>query len=117
RAAGNELDDLRVVRDVRKTEARLAVRHDVEQVEAAARRHVARLDQPADGRGTGLRIRAHGFLLERRQATLGVAGREAAVTHDAVVVGRLLDAGLDLAAEPGRDRARRHDALAADELA
>ena len=72
---------------------------------------------PADGRGAGLGIRAHGFFFERGEPALGIAGREAAVTHDAIVVSGLVDAGLDLAPELGRDGARGHDALAADELA
>src|SRR5512138_147183 len=115
-ATCDQLDDLCIVRDVRKAEARFAVGHDVEQVESSARRHVARLDQTADLRGARLRIGTHRFLFLRRESAFCVAGCETAVAHDAIVFGCFRDAGFDRSAELGRDRALRHDALAADEL-
>src|SRR5690606_38350973 len=115
--AGDQLDDFRIVRDIREAEARLAVRYDVEQVQSAARRYVARLEQAADRRGSRLRVRAHRLLFLRRQAAFGIAGGEAALAHDAVILRRLRHARLDLRTELGRDRTLRHHALAADELA
>src|SRR6187455_805312 len=117
RAAGDQLDDLGIVGDVGESESRFAVRHHVEEIEAAARRHIARFDEPGDGRGAGLGVRSHGLFFERGEPAFGIARRKAAVTHDAIVVSSLVDAGLNLTSEFGRDGARGHDAFAADELA
>src|SRR6185436_16661291 len=62
RTAGDQFDDLGVVGDVGESEARFAVRYHVEQVQAAARRDVAGLDEPGNRRRSGFRIRAHGLL-------------------------------------------------------
>jgi hypothetical protein len=78
-AARDELGDLGVVVDVREAEPHLAVGHDVEEVEAARRRHVARLEQADDSRCAALRIRAERFFFLRGEAAVGIADREAAV--------------------------------------
>ena len=51
------------------------------------------------------------------EPAVGIAGGEAAVAEGRVVARRLGDGCLQLDAELGRDRARRHDVLAADQLA
>ena len=81
------------------------------------RRHVAGLDQPGDRRRSGLGIGAHRFLLDGRKPALGIAGGEGAVAQRGVVARRLGHGFLQLGAELGRDRARRHDVLAADQFA
>ena len=116
-AAGDQLGDLGVVVDVGEAEADLAVGHDVEQIEAAARRDVAGLDQAGDRRGAGLGVGAHRLLLDGGEAALGVAGGERAIAERRVVARRLGDAGLELGAELRRDGAVGHDVLAADQLA
>ncbi|MNS92162.1 hypothetical protein D3C72_1262880 [compost metagenome] len=116
-AAGNEFDDFRVVRHVRETEARLAVRHHVEQVQAAAGRLVARFQNADDGRGTALGVGAQRLFFLRGQAAIGVPRREAAMAHDGVVAGGLGHGFDDGIAQVRADGAPLHVVLAAHQFA
>ena len=101
-AAGDQFDDLGVVGDVGEAEADLAVGHHVQQIQAAARRNVARLDQPGDRPAAALGVGPQRFLFDGRQAAFGVAGGEAAVAQR-----RVIARGLGHAATISRPELRR----------
>src|SRR5258708_27436709 len=97
-AAGDQLCDLGVIVDIGKTEAWLAIGHNIQKIQSALPRNITRLDQPRDCRISALAIRADGFLFYRGQPALSISRSEAGMAHDPVVVSRLLDRFLHLLA-------------------
>ena len=73
-----------------KPQRRIALGHDVEQVQTAGRQDLPGRHDAVDRAAARLGVGAERLLLQRGQAPFGVAGREAAVSHRGVVVGRLL---------------------------
>ena len=72
---------------------------------------------PRDRRVPALAVGAHGFLLQRGQAALGIARRKTAVPERSVVAGRLFDACQQRRRELRAGGALRHDVFAADQFA
>ena len=100
-----------------KPKQRFAVGHDVKQIQPAADRHVARLDDARDHRLARFGVSAQGFFLDGGQAAVGVARADAGVPVSGVVL-RGLGHGLDdLLTERGIFGALRHPVLHADEFA
>ena len=117
RAARDQFADFRVVADVGKAEARFAVGHDVEQVQAAGRRNIARFDDADNRRRPALRIRAERLFFLRGEAAVRVADGKTAVSENRVVARRLRHARDDFIAEFRPRRACFHMEFAAHQFA
>src|SRR3546814_9050433 len=79
--------------------------------------YLGRANHAVDRPAARFDIGARRLLLERREPALGIARREAAIAHRAIIGLGIADRLIDRRRDLGRGRARRHRAFATDHLA
>src|ERR1700687_3234679 len=106
-AAGDQFRNFCIVIDVRESEAWLAIRNDVQQIQTTLWGNVARLNQPGDWRVAAFAIRSDRLFLDRGQPALGVSWSEAGVAHLFVVIRCFFDGSFQLMTKLPRDGSGR----------